>query len=116
MMKKVAIAAKDGVVADHFGHCDGFMVYSIEGNGSAQKEFVPNPGHKPGYLPNFLHDRGVQVIIAGGMGSSAVDIFRENEIDVITGAQGAVDDVMNRYLDGSLLSTGSVCQEHKHAD
>lgn len=116
MMKKVAIAAKDGAVADHFGHCDGFMVYSIEESGSTQKEFVANPGHKPGFLPNFLHDRGVQIIITGGIGSSAVDIFREKGIDVISGAQGTVDDVMNRYLDGSLLSTGSVCQEHKHAD
>ena len=33
---------------------------------------VPNPGHRPGFLPNFLGDMGAEVIIAGGMGEGAV--------------------------------------------
>ncbi len=115
-MKKIAIAANDTVVADHFGHCDGFAVYTIGDDGTAQKAFLPNPGHKPGFLPNYLHDQGVQVIIAGGMGSGAVEIFNEKGIEVYTGATGSVDEVISCYLDGSLLSSGSVCHEHQHGD
>ncbi|MDW7659537.1 MAG: P-loop NTPase [Bacillota bacterium] len=112
-MKKIAIAANDTVVADHFGHCDGFAVYTVGDDGKAQKAFVLNPGHKPGFLPNYLHDQGVQVIIAGGMGSGAVEIFNEKGIEVYTGAKGSVDEVMRCYLDGTLMSSGSVCHEHQ---
>lgn len=49
---------------------------------------VPNPGHRPGFLPNFLADNGAEVIIAGGMGGGAVDIFNERNVEVIVGAQG----------------------------
>lgn len=114
-MKKIAIAANDTIVADHFGHCDGFAIYTVGDDGKAQKAYIPNPGHKPGFLPNYLHDQGVQVIIAGGMGSGAVEIFQEKGIEVFTGAKGSVDEVISSYLDGTLLSSGSVCHEHQSA-
>lgn len=33
-----------------------------------------NPGHKPVLLPNFIADRGVKVIISGGMVQGATEI------------------------------------------
>jgi predicted Fe-Mo cluster-binding NifX family protein len=74
-----------------------------------------DPGHKPGYLPNFLADRGVEVMIAGGIGGGAVDIFNERNIEVIAGAGGNAKVAAQAYLDGKLKSTGSVCHEHQHA-
>ena len=78
------------------------------------KEAVASPGHKPGLLPNLLNDLGVNVIIAGGMGGGAVDIFNEKQIEVITGATGKVDEAVMEYLKGKLQSTGSVCHDHMH--
>ena len=77
---------------------------------------IPNPGHKPGFLPNFLADRGAKVIITGGMGGGAVDIFNERDVEVILGAQGDPQACVEAYLRGELKSTGSVCHEHEHAD
>ncbi|NLA32481.1 MAG: dinitrogenase iron-molybdenum cofactor, partial [Mollicutes bacterium] len=66
--------------------------------------------------PNFLADRGVNVIISGGMGGGAVEIFNERNIEVIVGAKGNAKDAVEAYLQGSLKSTGSVCHEHQHHD
>ena len=74
---------------------------------------ISNPGHRPGYLPNFLADRGVNVIISGGMGGSAVDLFNGRGIEVITGAAGDAESAVKAYLKGELKSTGSICHEHK---
>lgn len=76
--------------------------------------FVPNPGHKPGYLPVFLKEKNADVIIAGGMGGTAQDLFIENGIEVVVGASGNTDDVVKLYIAGGLKSSGSVCSEHAH--
>ena len=113
-MKRIAVANENGVVAQHFGHCQGFMIFDTENNQIVKSETIANPGHKPGFLPNFLNDRGVKVIISGGMGGGAIEIFNEKKIEVIVGASGDAKAVVEAYLQGSLKSNGSVCHEHQH--
>ena len=79
-------------------------------------DLIKNPGHKPGFLPNFLNDMGVNVIISGGMGGGAVEIFNDKGIEVITGASGEAKSAVVEYLKGNLKSTGSICHEHQHHD
>ncbi len=111
---KIAVASEEKYVSGHFGHCEGFTIYEVEDGKTLNKKFVPNPGHKPGYLPVFLKEQKVNVIIAGGMGETAQQLFNENEIEVIVGAQGLCDNVVHNYLNGELQSTGSICREHQH--
>jgi Mrp family chromosome partitioning ATPase/predicted Fe-Mo cluster-binding NifX family protein len=113
---KIAVASENKMVTEHFGHCEGFMIFETENNKIVKIETIPNPGHKPGFLPNFLHDKGVNVIISGGMGGGAIEIFNEKNIEVITGAKGNAEDAVINYLKGELKSTGSVCHEHQHSD
>lgn len=113
---KIAVASENGMVTEHFGHCEEFMIFDTENNKIVKSETIPNPGHKPGFLPNFLNDMGVKVIISGGMGGGAIEIFNEKDIEVITGAKGNAEVVVNSYLKGELKSTGSVCHEHQHHD
>ncbi len=113
-MMKVAVATENGMVAEHFGHCAGFMVFDVEDTKIVKSEVIPNPGHRPGFLPRFLNDLGVTTIISGGMGGGAVELFNENNIEVIVGVRGDAEEVVKNYLDGSLKSTGSVCHEHSH--
>ena len=82
-MLLIAVASQNKMAADHFGHCETFEIFTTEDGQIVSEESVDNPGHKPGFLPRFLHERGVNVIVAGGMGASAVDIFNENDIEVI---------------------------------
>lgn len=111
---KLAIASEEKYVSGHFGHCEGFTIYDLDEDKIMKKTFVPNPGHRPGYLPVFLRDKDVDVIISGGMGETAQQLFKENGISVIVGAQGLCDEVAQMYLKGELKSTGSICREHQH--
>lgn len=113
---KIAVASEGKIIAEHFGHCEGFNIFTTEGEKITKQEFVANPGHRPGFLPNFLNDLGVNVIISGGMGGGAIDIFNEKNIEVITGAKGNAESAVTEYLKGNLKSTGSVCHQHAHHD
>ena len=112
---KISVASDGAMVSEHFGHCEGFTVYTVNGKTIEKKEFVANPGHKPGLLPNMMHDAGAEVVIAGGMGQGAVDIFCSYDIQVITGVAGKTDDAVTAFLEGKLKSSGSVCHEHAHS-
>jgi predicted Fe-Mo cluster-binding NifX family protein len=113
---KIAVASEGKMITEHFGHCEGFNLFEAENNHIINQEFIPNPGHRPGFLPVFLNEKGANVIISGGMGGGAIEIFNENGIEVITGATGEAEVAANSYLQGKLKSTGSVCHEHQHAD
>lgn len=113
---KIAVAGMGNTVAGHFGHCENFNIYETENGKIVSAKSIANPGHKPGFLPNFLGDMGVELIIAGGMGGGAVEIFNERKIEVIVGAEGDAKEAVERYLSGELKSTGSICHEHEHAD
>ena len=115
-MIRIAVASDDGLVTQHFGHCADFMIFDSENGKIVRTETIPNPGHKPGFLPNYLNDLGVNVIISGGMGGGAVDIFNEKNIEVIVGASGPAETAAESYLLGDLVSTGSVCHGHEHQD
>ena len=115
-MIKIAVASEDEMVTEHFGHCVNFNVFEAENNQIVKSESIPNPGHRPGFLPSFLNDMGVNVVISGGMGGGAIDIFNAKNIEVIVGASGNDKAAAEAYLQGSLKSTGSICHEHKHHD
>ena len=103
-------------MTEHFGHCANFNIFEADNQRIVKRESIPNTGHKPGFLPNFLNDMGVNVVISGGMGGGAIDIFNKKGIEVIVGARGDAEAAAEAYLQGSLKSTGSVCHEHRHHD
>ncbi len=112
---KIAVASEAETVTGHFGHCESFHIYDVNEGRITDTKVMPNPGHKPGFLPNYLNELGVNVIISGGMGGGAVDIFNSKGIEVILGARGVSKAAAEAYIRGELKSTGSICHEHAHA-
>ena len=106
---KIAIPTDGRDVAPHFGRCPSFTVVVIENNRIAEREVIENPGHQPGYIPEFLRGIGVDTIIAGGMGPRAMELFNNNNIDYILGAEGNIEDVVKSYIKGDLKSSNSPC-------
>ena len=111
---KIAFPTSDKVTIDgHFGHTKEFAIYSVTNNEVTNVAFLTPPQHEPGVLPRFLGQANVDVIITGGMGKMAADLFKEQNIDVILGANGRIDVNLHEYLGGFLTDQGSVC-EHDH--
>lgn len=111
---KIAVASEKDMVTQHFGHCENFNIFEVENKEIVKSESIANPGHRPGFLPNYLNQLDVDVVISGGMGGGAIDLFNQCGIEVITGASGSAQVAVQSYLEGNLKSTGSVCQEHQH--
>jgi len=107
---RIAISTDNGRVSAHFGRCPSFTIVDIENNKIVNKKFVDNPGHQPGVIPKFLHDRGAECIICGGMGQRAQGIFEEFGIQTIVGVDGKVDEVIDRILKGTLEGGESLCE------
>lgn len=110
----IAIAGSNLEVSYHFGYCEVFYLFELDRKRILSSKTLPNPGHKPGYLPVFLNEQGVNVIICGGMGAGAINIFNEYNIEVITGANGLVETTIQNYIEGKLESSNSICEEHHH--
>ncbi len=113
---RIAIACDEGKVTGHFGHCATFEIFETDREGVISSASIANPGHRPGFLPVFLKEQGVGVVVAGGMGQHAIALFEANGIEVFLGAEGKPEEIVGRYLAGTLESRGSACTEHAHHD
>ncbi len=107
---RFAISTDGDFVSAHFGRCPSFTIVEIDSNAVVKKELIDNPGHHPGYLPEFLHKIGVSSIICGGMGQRAVELFKERGISTIVGIEGKITEVIDKLIDGDLQSGESLCQ------
>ena len=107
---KIAIPLAEGVLCNHFGHCEQFALIDLKGSEIAGKQMVTPPPHEPGLLPRWLGEKGVNVIIAGGMGQRALSLFSENGIKVLTGApQLPPEELIGHYVNQTLVTGANVC-------
>ena len=107
---KVAISTDNDYVSAHFGRCPSFTILDLEDGKVEKKEIIVNPGHEPGLIPKFLNEKGVQCIIAGGMGMRATGFFQEYGIETIVGIQGAISDLIKKLEEGTLEGGESLCK------
>ncbi|MBD3378962.1 MAG: dinitrogenase iron-molybdenum cofactor [Candidatus Omnitrophica bacterium] len=107
---RIAISTDGGDVSAHFGRCPSFTLFNVESGKVTGKEEVPNPGHHPGFLPDFLQGKGVNCIIAGGMGQRASMLFGQKGIAVIVGVEGDVDEAAEAFASGKLSGGESLCK------
>ena len=106
---RVAISTDGDFVSAHFGRCPSFTIADIEDGKLTKKEVVDNPGHEPGFIPQFLHEKGVNCIIAGGMGARAIGFFNELGIQAIMGISGKIDEAIEKLQKGTLKGGESLC-------
>jgi predicted Fe-Mo cluster-binding NifX family protein len=107
---KVAISTDGEYVSAHFGRCPSFTIVEIEGEKVLNKQEVENPGHQPAFLPQYLSEKGVSCIIAGGMGRRAEALFAEKNIQILVGVTGGVDEVIEKLISGTLEGGETLCK------
>ncbi len=106
---KIAISTDNEYVSAHFGRCPSFTILDINDNKIVNKEVIENPGHHPGFLPQFLAEKKVEIIIAGGMGQRAQELFYEQNIKTILGITGTIDELIDQLIKGDLQGGESLC-------
>jgi ATP-binding protein involved in chromosome partitioning len=106
----IAIPTAGGKLCSHFGHCEQFALIQTENGQIKGKTMQTPPPHEPGILPKWLHDKGAGLIIAGGMGAKAKELFTQNGIRVITGApMDSPESLVNQYLSETLVTGDNSC-------
>ena len=113
---RVAVATDNSMVSAHFGRCSEYTLAEVAGERVTGSEVIANPGHEPGFLPAYLAERGVEVVICGGAGPRAQALFAERGIRMCMGVSGPVDKVLEQYAKGSLTAGTSTCDHNSRGD
>ncbi len=107
---RFAIPTNNGTLCQHFGHCKAFALIDVEGDRIVNETYVDAPEHQPGLLPEWLGQKGVNWVIAGGIGSRAKDLFAARGINVVAGAQGQYPrEIVERFLNKTLETGVNTC-------
>ncbi len=107
---KLAIPLAAGRLCMHFGHCEQFALVDVDNDCATQTTLVTPPPHEPGLLPRWLHEQGVSLVIAGGMGQRAQQLFGQSGVKVVVGAPAeAPEALVSAYLNGTLQCGGNTC-------
>lgn len=111
---KIAVPTKEGRVDDHFGHCHHYTIFTVNDGAVKMKEILPAPqgcGCKSG-IAVVLAQKGVQVMLAGNIGAGAMNVLGSNNIEVLRGCSGDVDELVAAYIAGELKDNGEMCDHH----
>ena len=109
---KIAVTYDNGNIFQHFGKTEFFKVYEVEDNKVISSEVIGSNGTGHGALAGLLAEQDVDVLICGGIGGGAQAALEEAGVELCAGAQGDVDQAVEAYLKGELVSTGANCDHH----
>jgi predicted Fe-Mo cluster-binding NifX family protein len=117
---KVAVPNNKGAVNQHFGQSTSFILATVE-NGSVKNIEELSTGeyaHQHKKLADLLREKGVSMIIAGGIGEGASGALVDKGMDIIKGTEGSYRQVLEDFAKGELKSKDLLCgnqtHEHKH--
>ena len=112
---KIAIPVENGHLNSHFGGSSQFAIIEVDPNTKTtlRTETLPAPQHQPGVFPRWLRELGVEVVIVGGIGRRALDIFFQHGIQVRAGQPDApVEALVAAYLAGQMVQAPEGCAHH----
>ncbi|MFW5836523.1 MAG: iron-sulfur cluster carrier protein MrpORP [Desulfovibrionaceae bacterium] len=109
---RIAVPVAQGKLCMHFGHCEQFAMVDVNMDDKtiAGVNLETPPPHEPGVLPAWCADMGVNLVLAGGMGSRAQSLFTDRGVKVLVGAPAEEPEaVVRKFLDGSLQLGANTC-------
>ena len=109
---KIAIPIAEGFLSAHFAHCQEFAFIELDqdsGKISGRTDITP-PQHAPGVLPKWVAENGADIVLVGGMGSRAVNLFEENGVRVLIGCPSETPEkLVEQYANGTLRGGTNIC-------
>lgn len=111
---KIAVPTRDGIVDEHFGHCDHYTIYRITDGKLDDGSRLESPqgcGCKSN-IASVLKEMGVEIMLAGNIGQGAVNVLAQSGIQVVRGCQGQVREVAEGFLAGTVKDQNIICAHH----
>jgi len=108
----IAIPVSDGRLCSHFGHCETFAILQADRDRRVvlSRTDLQPPPHEPGVLPAWLQEQGAELVIAGGMGARAQNLFAARGIHVVVGAPvEAPERLAEAWMEGNLQTGINAC-------
>lgn len=110
---KIAVTYQNGEVFQHFGHCETFKVYTVEGLAVTSTEVVSAVGSGHGALAGFLKSLGANALICGGIGGGAKNALLALGIPFYCGVSGDADASVAAFVKGDLkYNLDITCNHH----
>lgn len=102
------------LIGEHFGRTETYTLVDTE---TGEVSVLDNTSHHmggQGYPPELLHAAGAEVLLCQGLGSRAIQMFRDSGIKVYVGAFGTVKDALESFKSGELseASEDGACSRH----
>jgi predicted Fe-Mo cluster-binding NifX family protein len=116
-MKIAVPVTEDYQIDEHFGHCEYYGIYTIseknEITNVEKLESVQGCGCKSN-IASVLYEKGVTIMLAGGIGGGAINVLNNAGIEVVRGCSGNATEIVKLYVEGSINDSGSSCQQHEN--
>jgi Uncharacterized conserved protein len=116
---KIAIPTRAYAVDGHFGHCEAYTIFTIDQDKHIKEiesfPFQRGCGCKSN-IASLLQQMGVTVMLAGNMGSGALNVLTKHNIKVYRGCSGDVTALVNQFLNGNVVDSGEICQHHNNEE
>lgn len=117
-MRKIAIPiTKENTIDEHFGHCEFYGIFTI----SDEQKIVDFQSLKSeqgcgckSNIASVLAQQGVNTMLAGGIGSGAINVLNASGIEVVKGCSGDAALLVEAYLEGKVTDSGESCAEHEN--
>lgn len=113
---RIAVPLSGGTFGMHFGQARAFWLCDVdrESRGISGERQISMPPHRGcGAVAGMLAREGVNLVIAGGIGSGAISHLAGLGIEVVAGAAPADPrTLVQLWLDGKLVSSGAACAHH----
>lgn len=103
-------------VGYHFGRVDNYTIFDDDKN---EVEIIKNTStHRGGTkLPaELLREHKVDIMICGGIGRRAIQLFEQFGVEIYVDAQGTVREAIEQYKNDQLrmATDKEACQQHKY--
>ena len=111
---KIAVTYENGEIFQHFGHTKQFKIYEFDdGDKILDVELVDTNGSGHGALAGFLVEKGVNVLICGGIGGGAQAALAAAGIELFGGVVGEADSAVVAFLKHQLVYNPEIkCNHH----
>jgi len=111
---KIAMPQNGEMLNQHFGQSKSFLIVSVENNQIAARKEISSESmqHNHAGLSGLFLTEGVSLVITGGIGQPALNALKEKGLEVIKGASGKCEEVLEQFLNGKLDDRNVTCDHH----